>query len=100
MSEKNIEQKIAEWKGKYSKVAKYTTADGKVAYFRNPSIQEMEASTAVLQAGHPIQSNKVLAKATFLDGDTAVYEEPKYLIGLGNTLGAMVEKVSGEFETL
>lgn len=91
---------IQEWKAKHNKVAKYKTEDGKVAYFRNPSISEMEASTTIAQDKKPIQSNRFLAKACFLGGDVAVYEDQKYLIGLGKVLGKMVDSVEGELEEL
>jgi hypothetical protein len=91
---------IASWKEQFGYLTAYKTADGKVAYFREPTIDELEASTAVANQGKPIRSNQVLAKATFLGGDEAILEDKKYLLPLGKQLQKIQSQVEGEFTEL
>lgn len=91
---------IKEWKGKYDAVFAYTAKDGKKAYFRNPEIPEIEASSAVANQGHPIKSNRVLAEACFLGGDEEVFSNKNHLMGLGKKLTALVVTIEGELEEL
>jgi len=90
---------IAGWKSTNT-VFKWKATDGKVGYFKNPGIAEIEASSALATTGKPIQSNKVLAKACFLGGDECIIEEEKYLFGLGKKLQQLIVSVEGELEEL
>ena len=91
---------IAGWKKQHGRVWSYKTKDGKMAFFRTPTIQEVEASTSLLSQGKPVQSNKMLAKAIFLGGDADVYEVTDYLLALGKQLAKVVEGIEGELTEL
>lgn len=91
---------IKAFKNEHGKVFKYVTEDKKFeAYFKNPDVEAMEAAT-VMASTKPISSNKLLAKACFLGGDREVFEDAKYLLGLGKKLQQVVEIVEGELEVL
>lgn len=100
-TEQITQEVIAKWKAENGKIFKYQTEGNakKIAYFKNPDISAIEAST-VIASTKPMQSNKILAKACFLGGDTEVFEEPKYLLGLGKKLQKLVDIVEGELEEL
>lgn len=89
---------IAKWKEQYSGVYLYASEDGKKAYFRTPSRQEIEAAGTV--ANRPMESNTILAKATFLAGDEEVITEDKYFFGLQKHLKDIIKKVEGELKEL
>jgi hypothetical protein len=99
-AEQITQEVIENWKKEHKKIFKYVTEDKqKTAYFKNPDVSAIEASS-VIASTKPMQSNKLLAKACFLGGDTDVFEEPKYLLGLGKKLQGLVEVVEGELEEL
>ncbi len=99
-AEQITQEVIDGWKKTHDKIFKYQTEDKqKTAYFKNPDMSTIEASS-VIASTKPMQSNKVLAKACFLGGDTDVFEEPKYMLGLGKKLQKLVEVVEGELEEL
>lgn len=89
---------IDKWKEQYSGVYMYASEDGKKAYFRTPTRQEIEAAGSV--ANKPMESNTILAKATFLAGDEEVITEDKYFFGLQEHLKGIIKKVSGELTEL
>lgn len=93
------EAQIAKWKEQFSGVFAYVSIDGKKAYFRTPTRQEIEAANSVA-ASKPIESNAILAKATFLAGDEEVISEDKYFYGLSEHLKGIIKKVSGELTEL
>ena len=89
---------IDKWKSEYSGVYVYASEDGMKAYFRTPTRKEIEAATSV--ASKPMESNTILAKATFLAGDMKVITEDKYFFGLQEHLKGIIKKVSGELKEL
>ncbi len=89
---------IKGWKEKYSGVFIYKAKDGKIAYFRSPERSEIEAANSL--SAKPLQSNAVLAKATFLGGDEDIINIDKYFFGLGNHLAGIIKKVEGELTEL
>lgn len=91
---------IKGWKQAHGSVFMYKAEDGKVAYFRSPSRQEMEAATALATSNKFLQSNAVLAKATFLGGDECIVSEDKYFFGLSAHLKSIIKKVEGELTEL
>jgi len=91
---------IAEWKKQHAGVFKFSSADGKVGYFKSPDIVALEASLSLNQTGHPIESNRLLAKSCFLGGDTGIYENQENLLGLGDKLKGLIKKVEGELTEL
>lgn len=94
------EQLIAELKKKYKNVFKFKTEDGKVALFRSPSRQEMEAASVLASSNKFLQSNTMLAKATFLGGDECIINDDQYFYGLTEHLKAIIKKVEGELTEL
>lgn len=100
VSKENIDDaQIAKWKQEHSSVFKYISEDGKEAYFRTPERSEIEAANSVA-AEKPIQSNAILAKATFLGGDEEVINVDKYFFGLSTHLKKIIKKVEGELTEL
>lgn len=104
MAKPTIEQitpeMIAGWKAEHGSVFKYQSEDGKAAFFRAPKRIEMEAATSLATAGKPIQSNTMLAKATFLGGDECIVSEDSYFFGLSIHLQKTIKKVEGELTEL
>lgn len=90
---------IEQWKKQFSKVVKYSTEDGKVAYFKNPDLTTIDAAASMVQS-NPIKSNILIARNCFLGGDEEIITEEKYIFGLGNHLRELVVKVEGELSEL
>ncbi|PZP38395.1 MAG: hypothetical protein DI598_20880, partial [Pseudopedobacter saltans] len=78
----------------------YKVKDGRTAYFRNPTIVELEAHIAVGDSGKTIQANKVLAQSVFLGGDKSITEEEATILGLGKIMTQIVDRVEGELTEL
>jgi len=90
---------IAGWKKEHGFVFKYQSADGVYsAFFRSPSRNEIEAAQTL--AAKPLQSNEMLAKASFLAGDEDLILKDQYFYGLGEKLKGIVKKVEGELTEL
>lgn len=86
---------IEGWKREHGFVFKYASADAAFsAFFRSPSRNEIEAAQTL--AAKPLQSNEMLAKATFLAGDEELITKNEYFYGLGEKLKGIVKKVEGE----
>jgi hypothetical protein len=99
ISKEKVDQALIDkWKREYSGVYVYASEDGKKAYFRTPTRQEINAAGSV--ANKPMESNTILAKATFLAGDMEVITEDKYFYGLQEHLKGIIKKVSGELTEL
>ena len=100
ISKENIDEaQIAKWKDAFSGVYKYASSDGKVAYFRTPERSEIEAANSVA-ATKPLESNAILAKATFLGGDEEIITVDKYFFGLSGHLKNIIKRVEGELTEL
>lgn len=90
---------IEGWKKQYEKVVRYTTEDGKVAYFKNPDLKTCDAAASIASS-NPIKSNVLIAKNCFLGGDEDIVNSEKYIFGLGNHLKNLIVKVEGELSEL
>lgn len=90
---------IKEWKEKHGSIFCYTASDGKKAYFRTPTRQEIEAANSV-GANKPIQSNEILAKAVFMGGDEEILTVDKYFFGFSAQLKTLIQTVEGELAEL
>lgn len=92
-------QLIAEWKEKYGSVFQFTSEDGKVAYFKKPDRQLVDASSA-LAKDHPVKSNEVLAKGCYLGGDEEMISNDEYFFGLNPWLKGLIKTKMGELTEL
>lgn len=93
-------QVIDGWKKEHGKIFKFVSTDGKTGYFKTPDMVTMEACINLANTGKPIQSNKMLAEACFVGGDAEVYEVQENLLGLGDKLKVLIQKVEGELTEL
>ncbi len=77
-------EQIAEWKKAHtSGIYMLTSDDGKyVAYFKNPSRQEVNASLASITAGNPLSASEELANLTFIGGAKEMLQEDAYMLGI------------------
>ncbi len=90
---------IEAWKKEHGSVFKFVAEDGKIGFFKKPDLKTMEASLTIAST-NPIQSNRILAKNTFIGGDVEVYEDDAHLLGLGKTLRGIIKSVEGELTEL
>ena len=90
---------IAEWKEKFGSVFLYKSEDGKVAYFKKPDRQIVDASSS-LAKDHPVKSNELLAKSCFLGGDEEVISVDEYFFGLNSWLKDLIKTKLGELQEL
>jgi hypothetical protein len=97
--EKITKAQIEIWKKEHAAVFRYKTTDGKEGYFKNVTLQMMDAARS--QARVDQSAFKIfLLKNTFLAGDNEILADEKYLLGLFDWLDLQLIKVEGTMEEL
>lgn len=86
-------------KQKYGNIFRYTTSDGKVAYFKSPNLTILDYCKTVSN-GSNVKFNKLLAENCFVEGDKEIITEEKYLLGLFEFLPSIIDFVTGELVRL
>ncbi|MEN9458946.1 MAG: hypothetical protein RL135_1540 [Bacteroidota bacterium] len=88
---------IESWKQQYGGVFRYTTEDGKIAYFKTPDRKILGMSTS---APDVVAGNEIVARNCFLAGDECVINEDQYFFGLQNQLSTFLKQTTGKSEEL
>lgn len=96
-SKKVTKENIEAWKKKHGAIFKYTTDDGKEAYFRKPDRKIAGYAGTI---SDPVASNEALAKNCFLGGDHEVISDDEYFFGLSQHLKGLVKVKMGELKEL
>lgn len=92
-------EQIEAWKREYEFVYKYTSNDGRVAYFRNPTLQILDACKT-LAGGSSMKFNELLMNNCWLGGDEELRKHDKYKMGIFEWLPDIIVKVEGQLERL
>lgn len=87
-------QQIDAWKKEHKAVFVYK-ANGKEAYFKNMTLQIMDAARSTAKVDQSAFKIFVI-RNTFLGGDKELIEEEKYLMGIFDWLDLLLIKVEGE----
>ncbi len=89
---------VAQMKTKHGEVFLYTVEDKK-ALFKRPD-RKAASLAASMSDRDPLGSNEVLAKNTFLAGDSDIVEVDRYFYGLGSFLQQLIPRTMGELKEL
>ena len=96
MAEIVTETQLSEWKEKYPSVYEFIIGDKK-AYFRTPSLKEMDAAS---EQKTNMKYNQTLAKTCLLGGDKEVIEDERYFMSLIPKLDKLVKEFDVEVKKL
>jgi hypothetical protein len=90
---------LEKWRSTYGNLYGYTSSDGKAAILRAPDIKILDACS-VGSHGSDIEFDRLLLLNCWLAGDEALKTEAKYILGVRDWLGNIIEKVYGEMVEL
>ena len=79
MSTIATQEQIQEWKDKYGGVYKLPV-DDKVAYLREPKMQDFKRAFAVMQSDGDLAFGEELIKVLFIDGDEEIKTDDEYFL--------------------
>ncbi|MCT4614552.1 MAG: hypothetical protein N4A49_06720 [Marinifilaceae bacterium] len=96
--EKNMQDKIENWKKKYGDIFMYES-DGKICYLKKPSRKTLGAA-AVVGQNDPMKYNEILLNNCWLSGDKELKTDDSYFLGLSAKLSELVEIKEGEIKKL
>lgn len=92
-------EQIEAWKREFEIVFQYTSADNRVAYFRTPTLQILDACKT-LSGGSAMKFNELLMNNCWLGGDDELRKHDKYKMGIFEWLPDIIIKVEGRLEKL
>jgi len=92
-------EQIEAWKREFETVFQYTLADNRVAYFRTPTLQILDACKT-LSGGSAMKFNELLMNNCWLGGDDELRKHDKYKMGIFEWLPDIIIKVEGRLEKL
>ena len=87
--EKQIEQKISEWKAKHGDVFQ-VEVDGRVAYLKRPDRKVLGAA-AVTGKSDPMKYNEVILNNCWLEGDEEIRTNDAMFLGVSAQLAEIIE---------
>ena len=90
-------EQIEQLKQQHGVVFEYKTKDGKKAIFRKPTFVDLEIAS---NAGKTFLFDQKLATECFVAGDKEIVHDDKYMLGLRDWLGVIIDKVDGELGEL
>lgn len=84
---------IDKWKEEHPEgVYQVTTNDGEhTGYFRNPTLEDLDVASNLIDKDNPLQIFIQVGKETFLGGSDAVYTTPRYQNDFKATIMPLVE---------
>lgn len=95
----HLEEKIILYKQKYGRVYKYMSSDGKSCILRCPSIKDIDACRTI-SGGSGLMFDQALLQNCWLEGDEELRTDDKYVLGIFDWLGMLIQKVEGEMGEL
>ena len=94
-----VEAKVDELKKKHGEIFRYTTIDGKIAYFKAPDRKTLGFASSTSN-GDNIMYKEIIANNCFVDGDREILENDKYFLAFSTEVLNLVEVIEGTLEKL
>jgi hypothetical protein len=92
-------EQINLYKEKYKSIFMYTANDGKSCILRSPDLQILDACRTI-SGGSSIRFDIALVDNCWIDGDIELKTIDKYMMGLFDWLGGIIQKIDGELKEL
>ncbi|MFS2189815.1 hypothetical protein ACCC92_24275 [Mucilaginibacter sp. Mucisp84] len=91
---------IAAWKAEYPKGIWELEVDGKKAYFRKPTRDELKAAMVLMAKNDPIGMCEDIMASTYLGGDEEILSEDEYFFPAATEYQALLEMKQAEIKKL